>query len=1018
MNISEPFIRRPIATSLLAAGVFFLGIIAWFFLPVAPLPNVEYPVISVTASLPGADSKTMASSVATPLEKHFSSIAGVDEITSVSCQGRCSIVLQFSLDRGIDRAARDVQAAINAAANEMPSAMPAPPTWKKANPNDAPIIVLALTSDSYKPTELYNFAYQLLVPKIAQISGVSEVDIKGAAKLAIRVKLNPSMLASMGLSLDNIRDTIVSANALLPKGSMSGNGLNYSLQSNDQLLKPEEYNDLIITKKPQGAVKLGDLGRIILSNENIRATATFNGKRAVLLTIRKQSGANVIETSDQIMAALPQLQSWLPSAVQLSVLLERTGTIRASLKEVQQSLLLSLLLVVLVCFIFLRKIRITLIAAITVPLSFAGTFVVMWLLHQSIDNLSLMALIIAVGFVVDDAIVVIEVIVQGIEKGLSSREAALQGSKQISFTVISITLSLIAAFIPILLMGGLPGRILHEFAICLTVSIITSALVSLILTPMLCSYFLRTDSAEQTKEGCLSLYLETVFEKLIALYAKMLRWALNHKPIMLSLTLLTLGGTIWLYMISPRGFFPMQDTGLLIGTTEAGQDISFRAMNQKQLQIAELIRKDSDVATVGSFIDGSSNTGKFFIMLKQRTERMVSAEKVIKRLRHATGTLPGISLTLQSVQDIRAGGRLGKALYIYTLDGPDFEELTRWAPRLVDRLKHLPQLKDVSSDEEFLGLQANIVIDRDKASSLGITIEQIDNLLYNAFGQRQISMLYTPQDQYHVVLEVERQFLQDPTALDHVFLTSSSGQQVPLSFVAHIEMGNAAITIPHQGQFPAISISFNTALGVSLGEAIELINKATEEIHFPSDIHGSFQGNAKVFSESQKSQLLLILAALITVYLVLGILYESFIHPITIISTLPSAGLGALLALRYYRMDLSIVAVIGMILLIGIVKKNAILMIDYALEVMKKEVSFSAEKAIYEACLARFRPIIMTTFAALFGALPLLITHGDGSELRQPLGVTIVGGLLVSQLLTLFTTPVIFLFFERFRKKK
>ncbi|MFI0348596.1 MAG: efflux RND transporter permease subunit [Chthoniobacterales bacterium] len=1016
MNISEPFIRRPVATSLLAAGVFLLGIIAWIFLPVASLPNVEYPTISVKASLPGADPETMASSVASPLERHFTSIAGIDEITSQSMSGVCWINLQFSLSRNIDRAARDVQAAINASASELPEAMPSLPMLKKTNPNDIAVIVLALTSDSYRPTELYDFAYQLLVPKISQIPGVSEVDIKGSAKPAIRIRLNPSMLGSMGLTVDDVRNSIVSANALLPKGSMVGDTLNYSIESNDQLLKPEDYENLMITKGSTGVIKLGDLAQIVLSNENAFATASFNGKRAVFLLIRKQAGTNIIDVSNHVMAALPQLRSWLPSSVNLSIITERTGTIRASLREVKWSLLLSLLLVGLICFVFLRKIKIMLIALITVPLCFAGTFIVLWLLHESIDNLSLMALIVAVGFVVDDAIVVIEVIVREIELGASAFEAALIGSKQIGFTVISISISLIAAFIPIFFMNGLPGRMLHEFAICLAVAIILSALVSLILTPMLCSRFLKNHADE--KENFISRWFEMCFQKLLALYGRILRSALQQKRVMFLLMLVTLVLTIWLYVISPKGFFPTQDTGMIVGVTEAGQDISFRVMEEKQKQIDAIIQSDPGVNTVGSFISGSSNKGNMMISLKPQIKRKSSAEEIIARLSHLTASLPGISLFLQPVQDIRIGGRVSKGLYIYALDGPDFKELTEWVPQLVEKLKKIPQLKNVSSDQEFLGLQASVVIDHDKASRLGITTKQIDSLLYSAFGQRQITTLYTPRNEYHVVLEVERQFLEDPSALHKVFLMSSTGQQVPLSAVTHLEMGNTALSVPHQGEFPTISISFNTAPGVALGEAVELINQASKEIHFPANIHGSFQGTAKVFAQSQKSQVFLILAALIAVYLVLGILYESFIHPMTIISTLPSAGLGALLALRYYRMDLSIVAIIGIILLIGIVKKNAILMIDYALDAKKKISSLSAHDAIYQACMARFRPIIMTTFAALFGALPLAFAHGDGSEFRQPLGITIVGGLIVSQALTLFTTPVIFLLLERFRRKE
>ncbi|MBX9743001.1 MAG: efflux RND transporter permease subunit [Chthoniobacterales bacterium] len=1016
MNVFTFFIRRPIATSLLTGGFFLLGITAYFFLPVAPLPNIEFPTISVTAKLPGADPKTIASSLAAPLEHHFSSIAGVDEITSLSSMGSCTIVLQFSLNEKIDDAARSVQAAINAASSELPTNMPSPPMWRKVNPNDNPIVILALTSPAYRSPELYNFAYQLLVPRLSQLAGVSQVDIGGGAKSAIRIELNPAVLASMGLTLETIRSVITSASTLMPKGSATEGNTNYTFESNDQLLTPSDYENLLVRKTPSTSVRLGNIAKVTLGNENIQATGSFNGERAVLLMIRKQADANIIKTSEEIMALLPQLRSWLPASVSLSVLNERTGTIRASLQEVQWSLLLSLVLVVLVCFLFLRNLRTTAIAAITIPLSLAGTLMVMWSLHESIDNLSLMALIVAVGFVVDDAIVVIEVITQKLENGCAPSEAALLGLREVGFTICSITISLIAAFIPIYFMGGLIGRLFHEFAIVLTAAIMTSAFVSLIFTPMVCSRFLRSGIRTEV-----SPYVQ----KIVSAYEGMLSRALHHSYFMLGVFVATLLLTGWCYWKIPKGFFPIQDTGLIIGTTEAGQDISFEAMKKKQKELVALIEKDPDVAAVGSSLGatarntiGGSNVGKLYISLKPLALRKASSAQIISRLREASALIPGISMMLQPVQDIRVGGRPGKALYIYSLDGPNFEELTHWVPLLVQRLQAMPQLTDVSSDDAFLGLQAKIVIDRDKAASLGISMEQIDNLLYNAFGQRQISTFYTSQDEYHTILEVENQYLKDPSALEgKIFLTSKKGQQIPLSAIAHVDIGNTAIAIPHQGESPAISISFNTAPGVALSEALSLIQEADHDIHLPANIHGKFQGNAKVFSQSQQSQLLLILAALVAVYLVLGILYESLLHPLTIISTLPSAGLGALLALRYYHMDLSIVAIIGVILLIGIVKKNAILMVDCALDILKKE-NISAKEAITKACLSRFRPIIMTTMAALMGALPLAIVHGEGAELRQPLGITIIGGLLLSQLLTLFTTPVIFLFLERVNTKK
>ncbi|MEI6034567.1 MAG: efflux RND transporter permease subunit [Verrucomicrobiae bacterium] len=1024
MNISAPFIRRPVATSLLAAGLLAGGVLAARFLPIAPLPNVEFPTIFVSASLPGADPKTSASSLAAPLERQFANIAGVSEITSTSSSGGSTIILQFDLNRSIDGAARDVQAAINAAQNQLPPGMPNPPTYRKANPSDAPVMVLAVTSPAYRLSALYNFSYQLLAPKISQIPGVSQVDIGGGAKSAVRIQLNPAALASMGLTLDDIRSSVSSATANLPKGNLGGNGLGYTIASNDQLLHARDFTKLIVAKKPTGPVTLSSVGQAVESNENVRQIGWFNSERAVLLIIRKQAGANIIETTDAIRAALPQMREWLPPSVKLSILSDRTGTIRASLREMGISLLASIALVVMVCFVFLRRVAATLIAAITIPLSLAGTFGAMWLLGYSIDNLSLMALTVAVGFVVDDAIVVIETIVRELEGGLPPLEAAMAGARRIGFTVVSISVSLVAVFIPLLFMGGIIGRLFHEFAVTLSAAILISAVISLTLTPMLCSRFPSMAPPGGVLAGAMRL-LERGLDATVFLYAASLGWVLRQRAFMLAVTLATLALTVWLYIDCPKGFFPVQDTGLISGNTEAGQDISFAAMAEKQRALTDIVLRDPSVAAVGSFLggggpggggSGGSNAGRMFISLKPLGERTESSMDVITRLRKAVRRVPGISLFLQPVQDIRVGGRPAKALYVYSLQSPSFDDLAAWAPRLIARLKEIPQLKDVSSDQQISGLQSNVVVDRNAAAKLGIRMSEIDSSLYSAFGQRQIANLYTTKDQYRVVIEADPGFQMSPASLDRIFLKSSGGSQIPLSAIARFETGNTPVSVPHQGQFPAISFSFNTAPGVSLGEAAALIEAAARDLRMPADIRGGLQGTAKAFTDSLSTQPLLILAAIVAVYLVLGILYESLIHPITILSTIPSAGLGALLALRIFDLALSVVSMIGIILLIGIVKKNAILMIDFAIDSSRRD-GLPAAEAIRRACLVRFRPITMTTFAALFGALPLALARGDGAEIRQPLGVAIVGGLIVSQFLTLYTTPVIYVALDRFRRK-
>ena len=1020
MNISEPFVRRPIATSLLAIGLMLVGVVAYRFLPVAPLPQVDFPSINVSATYSGVDPETAATSLAAPLERRFANIAGVNEITSVSQLNGTRITLQFDLSRDINGAARDVQAAINAASSELPPGLPSPPTYRKANPNDLPVLILALTSDSVPLSVIYNQAVELLVPALSQVPGVSEVDVGGGARTAVRIQVDPAALASMGLSIDNVRAVLQSQNKDSPKGAIDGNQISFTINANDQLFNADQYKNLIIGEKNGVPIPLSAVGRAIDATEDRLQAAWFNSKRAVVLFVRKQADANVIETVDRMKAILPQLERWLPPAIHLDIQSDRTITIRASVADVQTSLLISVGLVVVVCFVFLRRVSTTFIACVTVPLALAGTFAVMYLLKFSLDNISLMALTISVGFVVDDAIVVIENIVRHLEQGLTPLEATLAGARQIGFTVLSISISLVAVFIPLLFMGGIIGRQFHEFAVTLSVAILVSAVVSLTLTPMLCSRLLREEKSNQPR-GWFYRATEKMLSGLIGVYSSSLRWVLRHSFLMLIVTAVTICLTIWLYTIVPKGFFPQQDTGLIMGITEAAQDISFDAMVLKQNQVTEIVKKDPAVASVTSAVGsgggGSLNTGRMFITLKPRRERDLNATEVVARIRGKTARIPGIGVFLQASQDIRIGGRATKGQYIYSLVSPSQDDLNNFVPKLMAALQKNPKLKDLTTDQQQQGLQSNVVVDRIKASQLGIQPEQVDSALYSAFGQRAVSVVYNDRDQFHVILEALPQYLEDPTALDKIYISGTTGIQVPLSAIAHFQTSYTPTAINHQGQFPAVTFSFNLDPGTSLEQATAIIEKAASDIHMPDSIRGSFQGTAQVFQDSLSSEPVLILTAIIAVYIVLGVLYESYIHPITILSTLPSAGLGALLALLICRVDLSIVSIIGIILLIGIVKKNAIMMVDFALEA-EREQKLSPADAIYQACVVRFRPILMTTLAAMFGAVPLALGHGDGSEIRQPLGVAIIGGLIVSQLLTLYTTPIIYLYLDRLRVQR
>jgi len=1014
MSLSSPFIRRPVATTLLTVAVALAGAVAFNFLPVSPLPQVDFPTISVAASLPGASPEIMASSVATPLERQFGRIAGVTEMTSSSFLGTTSITLQFDLNRDINGAARDVQAAINAARSYLPTNLPSNPTYRKVNPADAPIMIVALTSDVYDRGPLYDAASTIMSQKLSQIQGVGQVTVGGSSLPAVRVELNPVQLDGYGLGVQDVQKMLSVQNANLPKGQISNGVTSADIATNDQLLKADYYKPLIVGYHNGAAIKLSDVADVQDSVENIRAAGFVNGKPSVLVIISRQPGANIIDTVDRIYSELPSLKASIPSAINLTVVLDRTTTIRASVKDVERTLALSVGLVILVVFFFLRNVRATIIPSVAVPVSLIGTFGVMYLCHYSLDNLSLMALTISTGFVVDDAIVVIENIARYLEQGMSPEEAALAGAKEIGFTVMSISISLVAVFIPILLMGGIVGRLFREFAVTLSVAILVSLGISLTTTPMMCAKLLRPESAET--RGLFYRTSEKFFTWMVRTYERTLAVVLRH-PVFTALALLiTIGVNVYLLMIVPKGFFPQQDNGTIFGGLQGAQDISYQAMQQDIKTFVDMIKQDPAVANVMAFTGGAgaTNGGFVYIGLKPLEQRKISSSEVINRLRPRLTSVPGATVFLQAGQDLRIGGRQSNAQFQYTIQSDNLQDLVKWGPQLLQQMRKLPGLTDVNTDQQNSGLQASLIYDRDTASRLGITPQLIDTTLYDSFGQAQVSTMYTALNQYHVVMEAAPPFWQSPVGLNDVYVHPATGGEVPLSAIAHFEPKTAPLAVNHQSQFPSVTVSFNLAPGVSLSDAAARINQMEQQIGMPQSIRGMYSGTLQAYQASLSTEWLLISTALLAVYIVLGILYESFIHPITIISTIPSAGVGAVLALMLFRLDLSVIAMIGIILLIGIVKKNAILMIDFALAAERNE-GKSSKDAIFQACLLRFRPILMTTMAALLGALPLALGRGVGSELRRPLGIAIVGGLIFSQMLTLYTTPVVYLYMDRMR---